>query len=196
MPGIIETVAKENKSPFYTVQGVYDAFEQENQAVAKMAMQLLGLEDQEKALQALPPCRLEEVKPGIFLDVAHNPDGLIHLFQALALKCPGMPIRVVCGLSKNKDLASCMAILRQHAAFIHLTEAPHERAASAEELASLLQNFPHDIERDVSKCVIEAQKAMNGEILLICGSFFIMAAARATFGISEPTDFQQLIERL
>lgn len=187
-------IAAANKSPFFWVEGTFPSYEEENCAVAKRAMELLGIEPQaiQAGLPALPPCRMEEVKPGIILDVGHNPDGLERLFCSLRHKYPNSSMRVVCALSKNKDLTGCFAILRQYASFIHLTEAPGSRAAKVSHLASLLdqQGYQH-FSQEVSIAVSIHQalaSLQEKQILVICGTFFMMADAREALGICEPRD--------
>lgn len=186
----IEEIAEANKSPYFRVEGTFPSYEEENRAVAKRAMELLKLSPQaiHEALPALPPCRMEEVKPGIILDVGHNPDGLEQLFRSLRHKYPKHSFRVVCGLSKNKDLAACMAILKQNADFIHLTEAPSGRAAKASDLSHFLgQHFSQDI--SIKSSIHQAISSLQGnQLLVICGTFFIMADAREALGICDPRD--------
>jgi dihydrofolate synthase/folylpolyglutamate synthase len=88
-------------SSYIQVEGNFSWFDEENNAISKKALETLKLPEEfiEEGVKALPPCRMEIVKesPKVILDVAHNPDGLLHLFQAIQKKHPNRPFRVVCG---------------------------------------------------------------------------------------------------
>lgn len=198
----IREQAREKNSPFYSIREQFDDFEMENRAIAKRALELLAIPELsvQSGLAAKPPCRFEEVKERVILDVAHNPDGFERLFRSLRLHDSEGPYTVVCGLSKNKDLASCLAVLKQHAFQIILTQANHERAASADSLAEILSalEFPKSrlsVMPAISSAVAAALQLNSKGTLLICGSFFIMAEARLALHIEEPTDFLHLVEK-
>lgn len=196
----IEEIALACSSPYFRVEGSFPSYEDENRAVAQHAMELLGVTPQAilEALPALPPCRMEEVKPGIILDVAHNPDGLEQLFRSLRYKYPNHAFRVVCGLSKSKDLGACLNILKENASFIHVTEAQGTRAAKASDLAFLLGAYPHfsydcSIKASVDQALVCRQP---DELLIICGTFFIMADAREALGLCDPRDPSPVSEKI
>ena len=148
---IIAPLAARSHSPCYQAQGIYDAdFDLENQAVAQMAMQQLGLPQKhiQKALGVRPPCRREVCHaPGqrtVVLDVAHNPDGLHKLFAWIQMQYPKKDVHAVCGLSKGKDLAKSAVVLKTYASTIYVTEAINGRGIPAEELQAFFQKegFP------------------------------------------------------
>lgn len=196
----ISTIASELKSPHIKTTGTFSTFEEENRATSKRAMEHLQLPSHsiQKGLEALPPCRMQEINQRVILDVAHNPDGLQQLFKSLRAKYPNKRYRVVCGLSKNKDLSGCLANLTQNASFLHLTEAKNPRAASALELENLLIGFSnYAVNPDVSACVKDAlAAAAPDELIVICGTFFIMAEARKALGVIDPTDPALISEKL
>lgn len=215
---IIGSIATHLNSPCIAVQGSFPTFHSENEAIAQKALELLEINPSAMAigLKALPPCRLEtllakQLPPQTFgtqlpevviLDVAHNPDGLKHLLHAIKLNFPQRPLRFVLGLSKNKDLISCLNVLKDSVNHFHLVEASNGRAAPKELLQQrlLLLDVPSytiTCESDISSAVISAVKHAGacGEIPVICGTFFIMAAARAALGICEPQDPDDMNER-
>jgi dihydrofolate synthase / folylpolyglutamate synthase len=108
---IVKPIADNVGAPCIQVQGIFDDFEQENRAIAKCALEYLHypLYDIMQGLEAIPACRMEIIsvpqhpRP-IILDVAHNPDGLEKLFQSIRRKFPHETYRVICGLSKSKDI--------------------------------------------------------------------------------------------
>lgn len=207
---IIKNIAEQRDSPWEQVRGHFATFDAENSQTARQALEYLQISKVsiEQGLLTLPPCRLESY-PGtelkhsqvqhlpewVVLDVAHNPDGLLHLFNALKNKFPNQKIRVLCSFSKSKDLRSCLKIIQANAEFMHITQAANPRAASVKELDSLLY------ELDVSKTDYVTHKNpeegikvalehayLAGEILVICGTFFIMSQARTLLGLHEPLD--------
>lgn len=208
---LFKTIAHARCSPCIPVTGTFDDFEAENCAIARTALETLGVPEKaiQAGLEARLPCRLEEItfpqsSANVILDVAHNPDGLLHLFSALKRRYPAHRIRAVCGLSQNKDLASCLAVLRQYCVHLHLVEATNGRAASARELHAILkaQGTPDsqltinsNIAEAINQAVAHAGKHPQ-EIVVICGTFFIMSAARAALGITEPCDPIDLNEKL
>ncbi|KAL3822478.1 hypothetical protein ACHAXA_006906 [Cyclostephanos tholiformis] len=147
----------------------------------------------------------------VILDVAHNPQAMEYLIAKLRANYPNThKLRMVVGMSADKDLRYCTNILLDLVGRcpdqIHLVEASHPRAAS---ISSILEANPQladchyctntrddDVNLDgrdsssVSKQVRSALQiaAANDEIVIVCGSVFIMADAREELGIVEPRD--------
>jgi len=202
----IEDIAKTLTSPLIQVEGNYSHFEAENCAIARRALELMGLKAQsiESGLSAVPPCRFEMVReiPPVILDVAHNPDGLLHLFSAVRQKYLNEPLRIVFGLSKTKDVAACIEIIRSYASAYHLVEAPNGRGIPPNELRAFLKEkgIPEDkiaVSSNISQSIQEAllHAYEKQEVVIICGSFFIMGEARHALGIMEEQDPIDMNER-
>lgn len=204
-------VAREKEAPLTKIENQsFDFFDVENQKIAKAALQELSkqhpIKDSaiEEALLMRPSCRFEVLKPtfypswikqtpaAIILDVAHNPAGLERLFEAVSLFYPHHLIRVVAGFSADKDVKKCLEIISQKAVQIHLIRAKHPRSAEVSDLSRILlsegiKSFTHsEIDEGVKQAV--ELSALNQEILVICGSFFIMTDVRSCLGIIEPRD--------
>ncbi|WP_068468221.1 bifunctional folylpolyglutamate synthase/dihydrofolate synthase [Candidatus Protochlamydia phocaeensis] len=206
----IQLIAEQLQSPCIAVKEGSSFFEEENRLIARASLQQLSShfplssESIAKGLEAKQPCRFERV-PGphpIILDVAHNPDGLIHLFDAMHQHFPNRPIRVLFGLSKNKDLSRCLDILHSHAHHFHLVEAPNGRGVSCNQLKAELQALKVDNSRlsihpSIAEGTVKAKEeaAAHGQALVVCGSFFIMSHVRQALGFVEPCDFIDLNER-
>jgi len=207
---IIQSIAEEKASPCIQVQSDSALFEIQNRQIARAALHYLApsfpriFQFIEKGLEAKQPCRFEII-PGplpIILDVAHNPDGIQHLFQMVDHYYPKKPLRLVFGLSKNKDLKSCLKLIASRGQFFHLVKASNGRGASISDLheqLSLLgipssQILSHD-SIHAGVCLAKERALQQGEILVICGSFFIMSQVRQAFGIEEPCDAMDLNER-
>lgn len=195
---IIEPIARNNHSPLFQVEGSFSTFDEENNAIAEKAMVLLKIPPKSimDGIRMLPPCRMETIIADdvlVIADVAHNPDGIDQLFKSIRTKYPGKKLRIVCGFSKNKDIASCFEIILKNTRDVHLTEAANSRAATSAEIHAALRNkgiletFKHaDVRTSVRTALQEARN--KGQILVICGTFFIMADVRAELGIVEPRD--------
>lgn len=170
---VFEQAAQEVKSPLFQVEGTFAHYEKENQAIAAKALSLLPFPLEkisiETGLKAVPPCRFELVlkkNPMVILDVAHNPDGLKRTFERLHYKYPGQKIRVLAAFSADKAIEESVKVIKSYAVDLHLTHIDHFR---------LLQTG------DPLESAFEAayQKALsNEEILLVCGTFFIMHKAK------------------
>ncbi len=178
--------ARETNSPLEVaaVPGGRGFYDEENRAIAAAAIPILEryftLLEAAKidGLNVRPPCRFETCQ-GAILDVAHNPEGFRRLFEALRLHFPQRPLRVLLGLSEDKEIDLCLGIAAAQAVHIHLVQADSKRAASAELLASRLRylGYPSfSIEKSISSAVRRA--AREQELLVVCGSFFIMRASK------------------
>lgn len=205
----IQEIAAQKQSPCLQVACPSPLFEEENCAIAQAALNYLAPRFHlspdviVKGLESKQPCRFEILQgaPTIILDVAHNPDGLQHLFQMVAHHFPGKSLRVLFGLSKSKDLQSCLHLIANHGSHFHLVEAPNGRGAPVNDLFIAMQQFVSAshlmIHEDIMASVeLAKREALRHEqLLVICGSFFIMAKARKALGYFEPADLIDLNER-
>jgi len=148
----------------------------------------------------------------VILDVAHNPPAMDLLANKLRATYPNQAKRIVAGFSADKDLAQCaqslLSILPNNnnnnnnnpSSSLHLVEAAHPRAASLEDirLAEPRLNDSNFDEADVS-IAAQVRSAVRlaserGEMVIICGSVFIMSEVRETLGIEEPRDSEYIAE--
>lgn len=205
----IEAIALQKQSLCIQVKEKSPLFEEENRHIARTALNYLTSSFRlsslaiKQGLEGRQPCRFE-IFPGacpIILDVAHNPDGLQHLFQMMAFYYPNYQVRLLFGLSKNKDLKECLKIITTHGTYFHLVEANNGRGVSLNDLyiyvcelgiAPYRVSIHNSIFEGICQAKEEASK--HQEILLICGSFFIMNQARQALGIHEPHDALNLNE--
>ncbi|KPK33505.1 MAG: hypothetical protein AMS24_00855 [Chlamydiae bacterium SM23_39] len=186
--------AKQKDAKIYKVQNIEGFFDLQNQEIAKKGLEVLKkkffLSDNaiNRGLLYRPKCRFEVIKSlknlkkipkKIILDVAHNPDGFLNLFKSIKFFYPNYPIRVVFGISKNKDIKSCIKIIAFYAVYIHLIDGKNERLISKKTLLSIFLeekiykvSYEDNTENTLNKAIKLGCK--NKEILLICGSFFIM----------------------
>jgi dihydrofolate synthase / folylpolyglutamate synthase len=160
----------------------------------------------DEAVTIRPPCRFEQVKREdgltILLDVAHNPPAMDYLIQKLKTTFPTSNFRFVTGMSSDKDIGLCSRSLLSVASpeQIHLVEAAHPRAA---QLPAILAAEPRLAEShynlDDSSITTQVQAAVkmakeNNEVLVICGSVFLMAETREALGFDEPRDSEYIAE--
>jgi dihydrofolate synthase/folylpolyglutamate synthase len=184
----IYTRAEELSCPVFTVKKISQFYDEENSAIAQLAMECLAshfsISSQAlmEGLSIRPPCRFEKIGNAIF-DVAHNPDAVFYLLQALHTFYPEAKFRFVAGFCKDKEYATCLALIADVATHIHLVQAPISRAANLEELKASIEKEDlalctfHPILREAVQ-LADSLASEKGEILVVCGSFYIMAEAK------------------
>lgn len=154
-----------------------------------------------------PPCRFEQVNMEsgliVILDVAHNPPAMEHLVRKLQTTYPDSKFRIVVGMSSDKDLALCGKAVRlateDDTSRIHLVQAAHPRAAVLEDILAQadLTNAHYNLkDRSVTRQIESAMQLanQNNEILVVCGSVFLMAEVREALGFDEPRDSEYIAE--
>ncbi|MCH9626983.1 MAG: Folylpolyglutamate synthase [Chlamydiales bacterium] len=139
------------------VTGSFTDYDKENQAIARAALEELGGEF--CGLSDTPPCRFERIGPYI-LDVAHNPAALERTFERMV----GERVRALVAFSADKDISACLKVIERHAVAYHLVTIDHPRA--------FVPEVPLKIEEALGF-------VRPGESVLITGTFFMMAEARA-----------------
>ena len=168
-------------------------------------LQQLSDEEMEAGTSVRPPCRFEIVELGdltVILDVAHNPAAMEYLVSKLQTTYPERKFRFVAGMSSDKDLGQCARSLLQitKSSAIHLVEAAHPRAAKLEAILAAepaLQGSNCNLDdRSIANQVEDAMTMAKEkeEILVVCGSVFIMAEAREALGFDEPRDSEYIAE--
>ncbi len=179
--------AAELDAPFFSVKEESSFYDVENTALALLGLKHIAsqftLSDNaiEKGIAVRPPCRFEK-RGNVIFDVAHNEDGIRKLLDAIQLHFPGQPFHVLLGMSKDKELKTCLNLIGAKAEVIHLVKAPSPRGASVEELQQILNSLCHDHFRAYST-IQEGMKHAQGEaeLLIVCGSFYIMDEAKTSF---------------
>lgn len=204
IPVVIGPTVNKNLIAVYSndihqIKGSFSSYKEENQAIATAAMHLLNIRAEyiQNALQCLPPCRFEEISingKSVIFDVAHNPAGIQKLIRLLNGK-----YEVVIAVSSTKDLDNCLIPLLPFAERWFIIEAENGRSFASHIIKNKLlelgiSNENILIEESINKTI---HKAITISCLpvLICGSFFIMAAARYACNIHEPRDALDLNEK-
>lgn len=194
----VQQVAAEKGSAYYCVEGAFANFDEENSAIAKQALALTGFICSEAvvetAMETRPPCRMQHfpIGNGVILDVAHNLNGVTRLLASMDHSYPTHPFHVVCGFSKDKEVVECLQMLHDKAEHIHLVSANHDRAMPLEMLIEHARNIEYSAHNSVAEGI---QAALNsGQMVLICGTFFMMREARDALGIEQECDLFDLNE--
>ncbi len=152
------------------VSGTFTHYEEENQAIAREALKVLGVENPD--VSAVPPCRFEQIGDVIF-DVAHNPAGLERTFERISLNYPGRAVRALVAFSSDKDREKCLEVVERHTRAHHFVKVDHPRLE--------IPNHAISFEEALGF-------AQKDELILICGSFFIMGDAKAIVKRVQPFD--------
>ncbi len=184
-------------------------YNKQNERLAKAALFLLTKQmnlnirdiNLHLGLNRLPKCRFEEISIGttkVIFDVAHNPSAIAQLAIKLKKCYPCKNFRVIVGFSGDKDIANCTRILVESVAppqRIHLVESStSSRAAKIEQIldaCSMLNcsDFLYTKRSVESQTKVALKLALeHDEVLVVCGSFFIMSEARKASGLREARD--------
>jgi dihydrofolate synthase/folylpolyglutamate synthase len=180
--------AKALNCPVLPSKKISQFYDEENTATAELALTSVSSRfslDRDAVKQGVsirPPCRFERIGNAIF-DVAHNPEAVFYLIQALHTFFHTSRFRFLVGFSKDKEYDQCLDLIAAVASHIHFVQAPMPRAATVEELTAVIKNHPPAFcssHLSIREGVEEAysQALENEEILVICGSFYIMAEAK------------------
>lgn len=152
--------------------GFYD---EENSLIAKKALEMLNLSKTsiELGIATRPPCRFEIMHEKFLLDVAHNPDGIVKLIQALHLHFPRKKPHFFVNFSADKDAALCLRLLSE-AGSITCVGGGNPRLFTADQLVDLACSLGIEVLKKESFCF----DGLDADLFIICGSFYLMAEAR------------------
>jgi len=178
--------------------GLLGAHQRENLALALAAAELLA----EQGAPLIPatvragiaktrwPGRLEwwDEERDILLDGAHNEGGAAVLADYLRYLMPRV-VRWVVGLKGDKEAAAILAPLLPFVAELYCTVPPVEEAVPPETLACLGRDAGRPA-RVFAGCGAALEAALSerrpGEVILVAGSLFLVAAAREYLAGGEP----------
>lgn len=194
---VIEKEACEKNASIIRSHYLGGFFDEENSAIAKTALQYLSRcffiteENILLGLEQRPSCRFEvytslnlegiqENAPEfVIFDVAHNPDGFKKLIEAVRLKLSKKPLQFLLGMSKGKEIKECLEVLKENASYIHLAAVDHFKLLKPSELLEELLSigftncsYKENLEKTLKNALQQA--ASKGELLIVCGSFYIM----------------------
>jgi dihydrofolate synthase/folylpolyglutamate synthase len=132
------------------------------------------------------PGRFEILRrdPPVVIDSAHNRDSAQKLHRTLEEYFPGYPVVLVFGASEDKDIQGMLAELLPRVRQVVATKSAHPRAIEPGKLADMIAE--NDLPVVSSPSVEEALDAadalaQDGAAIVVAGSIFIAAAARAAW---------------
>ena len=206
---IINEIGRNLHAEIHQVLGNFKTYDEENNAIARKALELLMNNyrvDESNITHGLsnrPPCRFEVLKDyPVVLDVAHNPDGFKQLLHFVEEHFPNRKLRFVIGISKSKDVEGCLKILRDVKSDIHFICGSNGRGMPVDDLVEIGEKVGIDkkrlltepsLEKNVMTAIEKAKK--NDELVVICGSFFIMQQVRKCLGLHDEKDALDLNEK-
>jgi len=148
----------------------------------------------------------------VVLDVAHNPIAIEKLVKMLKRKFPGKNFRFMIGMSRDKDIKKILRtvgneINNSPRGGLHFARANTPRAASFDEIEQIKNEVFSDWRREnvsfdernyvieeasleVKACIRQVLNKTDeeNEVVVICGSVFIMCEVRQALGYNEPAD--------
>jgi len=136
------------------------------------------------------PGRLEVAarRPLILLDGAHNPGAAEALATALPESFTWIRLHLVLAVFSNKDLDGIVEQLAQLADVGYAATTTSVRARPAEEVARALalHGIPTQTFGSVEDALAAAREAADdGDLILVTGSLYTVAAARRTLGVQQ-----------
>ena len=163
-------------------KGIY---QQENAALALYTMRHLpefGIPDETLLAglkKAVWPGRMEEIAPGIFLDGAHNDDGIRRFSESAAELAKGRECILLFSAVADKEYRKMAATLAKELSpvFVIATQVSSERGVSHEELAGVFRDqgisevFSYGTVREA---LTHAVRERDGRILFCVGSLYLV----------------------
>jgi dihydrofolate synthase/folylpolyglutamate synthase len=175
---------------------LFGEFAARNAAAAVVAVETLlehalGADAVRDALAgATSPGRLEVAarRPLILLDGAHNPGAAEALATALPESFTWIRLHLVLAVFSNKDLDGIVERLAPLADLGYAATTTSVRARPAEEVARALalHGIPTQTFGSVEHALAAAREAADdGDLILVTGSLYTVAAARRTLGVQQ-----------
>lgn len=122
---------------------------------------------------------------------------------SLMQRHPGKNIRAIYGSSGHKDTYGCLQALKDYAYKIHIVQAKHSRAKNIEEMKEQVEEVKAELIEEKGKETFEEvinggdiastidsvlEKAKEDELIVVLGSFYIMAEVRQYFKYNDDID--------
>jgi dihydrofolate synthase / folylpolyglutamate synthase len=169
-------------------------FQSENAATALLAVdQLAETEPRIEVTPQIAAAALREVRwpgrvevlrrtPLVVVDGAHTPDAVRQLVRAVQEELKPRSVRLVLGVSRDKKLATLAQAFSVLKPDVIAVAAAHPRAVPPEEISAAFQalDLPARAAPNVAAGVDAAlAEAAAGDLVLVAGSLFVVAEARA-----------------
>lgn len=128
-------------------------------------------------------CRLELIstKPKIFIDGAHNVDGISTVAEFFKANFKGEKIKFIFGVLKDKNYKEMIDKIAPISESILTVSPKNERALDAQTLSEIIKE--HNIKTQACSSIEEAidlvlLEAIDSSIICICGSLYYVGEAR------------------
>ncbi len=156
-----------------------------NAATAVTAIKTVLPEISDKTIEtglskAFLPGRFEVLK-NIVMDGAHTVKSISNAIETLNSVFPGKKAHLVFACAGDKDIKDIVPLFKEKFSSITFTEPKTVRHCDAEKTLKIAEEhgIPGKIEKDVSSAIKSALKtAENKDIILITGSFYLVAEAK------------------
>lgn len=129
------------------------------------------------------PGRFERV-PGferlkLYLDGAHNPDGMRALVGTLTSIYPGQKADFLLGILNNRPLAEMAAILAPVARRVIITTVPDPKSSKTEDLTKVFAELGIEtVAEPIPEKALELLLATENHLAIICGSLYLVGYLR------------------
>lgn len=136
----------------------------------------------------------------VYMDVSHNIAAIEKVFSNVLKTHPDASIKAICGFGKLKDSKKMLQHLLSICSRINLVSNENFRLAKLEDMekiakeceeeggkSGILQESEEngDTKKTLSKVLAESEES---DVVVVCGSFFIMEDVRDFLGFDEPKD--------
>ncbi|MBM7871795.1 dihydrofolate synthase/folylpolyglutamate synthase [Clostridium pascui] len=129
-------------------------------------------------------CRLELIstEPKIFIDGAHNVDGINTVAEFFKANFKGQKIKFIFGVLKDKNYKEMLDKIAPISESIFTVSPKNERALDAQTLSEVIKE--HNIETKACSSIEEAidlilSESVDDSIICICGSLYYVGEARS-----------------
>jgi dihydrofolate synthase/folylpolyglutamate synthase len=172
---------------------VLGGFQQRNAAIAIRALEHLGpdLRPDKRAIEDglarfVIPGRMEffPAHPSVVFDVAHNPDKMLHLVDALTETFPDRRFSFVIAMAETRDIAAILEPLRGLSAsftFTGFDNVAGRTATRPQRIASIAQElglWGRAIADPVDALSVARRNADARDVVVVTGSTFVVAVLR------------------
>eukprot|EP00826_Nyctotherus_ovalis_P066010 TRINITY_DN9730_c0_g1_i4.p1 TRINITY_DN9730_c0_g1~~TRINITY_DN9730_c0_g1_i4.p1 ORF type:complete len:113 (+),score=23.98 TRINITY_DN9730_c0_g1_i4:129-467(+) len=108
-------------------------------------------------------------------------------------KHPNQRLKLIAGFSIHKNVRENIRVVGEYANEVYFVECENLRASRASALYEIANQLPGNwnliqngnIDHTIRKVVGEGDE---NDVVMVCGSFYIMCDARKTLGYSDPSD--------
>lgn len=186
----------DNIHEFRTCQ--FGSYQAENGALAVLALKTLREESPDewrnltgeavqKGIRSMVwPGRMEQVRPHIWLDGAHNDNGIRSFLESVKYIAGGRPANLVFAVVSDKDYTDMIRDLVREVCWndIIVSEAGGERKTDADAIARLFRRAGADavtVIRDPEEALAEARRRQGDRELFVCGSLYLIGRAEDAF---------------